>query len=292
VISDAVGPVGPIRDGDGVLFFNFRGDRAIEISRAFEDEHFDKFARGPRPQVVYAGMMQYDGDLQLPKRFVVAPPAIDRTVGEHLAANGLRTFACSETQKYGHVTYFFNGNRSGLIDDQLEEYVQIPSDTAPFEERPWMKAAEVADAVVAAIQSRRFDHVRVNFANGDMVGHTGLITPTRISVAAVDLQLARIERAVREVGGVLLVTADHGNADEKWMREKGKLVRGPDGRIRARPSHSLAPVPFIVIDPAERLTVRRDLAKPGIAQIGATLLELCGLQAPADYLPGLVHRIR
>ena len=140
-------PVGPILNGDAVLFFNFRGDRAIEISSALEGERFDRFDRGDAPDIFFAGMMQYDGDLRLPRNFLVVPPAIDRTMGEYLVASGLRSFVISETQKYGHVTYFFNGNRSGYLDDQLETYVEIPSDNLPFDQRPWMKAAEITDAV-------------------------------------------------------------------------------------------------------------------------------------------------
>ncbi len=282
-------PIGRIEEGDSVLFFNYRGDRAIEISRAFEDAVFGRFDRGPRPDVFYAGMMQYDGDLQIPKHYLVAPPAIDRTVGSFLSGSGLSTFACSETQKFGHVTYFFNGNRSGHFDDALESYVQVPSDLRPFEERPWMKAAEITDACVEAILSHKWSHVRLNFANGDMVGHTGVYVATRIAVEAVDLQLGRLIEAVRQADGVLLVTADHGNADEMWTWEKGKVVRDATGLPKTRTAHTTWPVPFVLYDPRGTLDVRRDVDRPGLANIGATLLELCGLQAPDDYLPGLVR---
>jgi len=281
-------PSGPIRDGDAVLFFNFRGDRAIEISRAFEQDDFPHFARPDRPEVFYAGIMEYDGDTHIPSQYLVSPPSIDRTVGEYLAGAGLRTFACSETQKFGHVTYFFNGNRSGRIDDALETYLEIPSDSRPFQERPWMKAAEITDAVVEAIGSGAFDHVRLNYANGDMVGHTGKLDAVRIAVEAVDLQIGRLERVVREADGILLVTADHGNADEMWMRKKGVIKCDEQGAPLPRTSHSLNPVPFILYDP-RGLSTLRDPDQPGIANIGATLLELCGLQPPADYLPGLVE---
>jgi 2,3-bisphosphoglycerate-independent phosphoglycerate mutase len=288
VVREPDGTVPTIVDGDAVVLFNFRGDRAIEISRAFDGEV--PFDRGRRPAVTYAGMMQYDGDLKIPARFLVDPPALSGTVGEHLADAGLRTFACSETQKFGHVTYFFNGNRSAKFDEQLETWVEVPSDTRPFDERPWMKAAEIADAVVDAIRSRRFDHVRLNFANGDMVGHTGVLEATRVAVEAVDLQLARLWDAVRAADGLLLVTADHGNADEKWMRDKktGAPVLGPDGHPVPRTSHSLHPVPFVVCDPRGALKLREQ-ASPGLAAIGTTVLELCGLVAPEDYVPGLVE---
>jgi 2,3-bisphosphoglycerate-independent phosphoglycerate mutase len=166
-------PVGRIVDGDAVVFFNFRGDRAIEISRAFEDDDLDAFDRGARPDVLYAGMMEYDGDLRLPSRFLVAPPSIDRTLGEYLARAGLPQLAISETQKFGHVTYFWNGNRSGAFDPEIETYVEIPSDLRPFEERPWMKAAEITDRLIDELETGGYRHARLNYANGDMVGHTG-----------------------------------------------------------------------------------------------------------------------
>jgi 2,3-bisphosphoglycerate-independent phosphoglycerate mutase len=290
VVDDQGEPNGTIGDGDAVLLFNFRGDRAVEISRAFEEETLTSFPRSRPPRVFFAGMMQYDGDLHTPRNFLVAPPVIQGTVGEHLVASGRRTFACSETQKFGHVTYFFNGNRSGRLDDQLETYVQVPSDPLPFQERPWMKAAEITDAVVQAIRTGRFDHVRLNYANGDMVGHTGDLEATRLAVEAVDLQLARLERAVREADGILLVTADHGNADEMWTRHQGAVVREADGRARPRTAHTVHPVPFLVVDPRGQLAVRA-VARPGLASIGATILELCGVAAPADWAPGLVEEV-
>ena len=153
VIGSAGVPVGTINDGDSVVFFNFRGDRSIEITRAFEDADFDKFDRLRVPRVTYAGMLQYDGDLKLPNRFLVDPPAILDTMGEWFAKAGITQFACSETQKFGHVTYFWNGNRSNKFDG--ETYQEVPSDVVPFEQRPWMKAAEIADAMIAALKSGR-----------------------------------------------------------------------------------------------------------------------------------------
>jgi 2,3-bisphosphoglycerate-independent phosphoglycerate mutase len=184
VVDDDDRPVGKMADGDSVVFFNFRGDRAIEISRAFEDEEFDKFDRGAPLDLFYAGMMQYDGDLMLPKKYLVSPPAISESLGEHLALTGVTQFATAETQKYGHVTYFWNGNRSGKFSDKLETYLEVPSDQVPFERRPWMKAGEVTDQVVKAIASGEFQFIRVNYANGDMVGHTGHYGATMIAVEA------------------------------------------------------------------------------------------------------------
>ncbi len=280
------GSDGVIGDGDSVLLMNFRGDRALEISRAFEGPV--PFDRGVVPDVYYAGLMQYDGDLKLPTNFLVDPPAIDRPVGEYMAASQRRTFACSETQKYGHVTFFFNGNRSGYIDEELETYVEIPSDNVSFDERPWMKAAEITDAVVEAIGSGSYQHIRLNYANGDMVGHTGSLNATRMAVEVVDICLARLVEAVEEADGVLLVTADHGNADQMWMRAKGGAVsKDADGVPVPRTSHSLNLVPFIVFDPRKSLTVRE--GDHGLAAIGTTILELCGLAAPDGYVTGLVR---
>ena len=190
--------LGPIQENDSVIFFNFRGDRAIEISMAFEEDEFDKFPRGPKLNVKYAGMMQYDGDALIPKKYLVNPPGIERTVAEYLVKSGVRQLAISETQKFGHVTYFFNGNRSGKFDETLEDYIEIPSDIVPFEERPWMKAAEITDKIVEAVKSGEYDFIRLNYANGDMVGHTGIPQAVEIAVETVDLCMRRLVKAVKK----------------------------------------------------------------------------------------------
>ena len=294
-------PVGRIENGDSVIFFNFRGDRAIEISRAFEDEAFDKFDRGPRPDVFYAGMMQYDGDTKIPKNFLVPPPGIDRTMGEYLTATDVRQMAISETQKFGHVTYFFNGNRSGKFDEALEDYVEVPSDRVPFEERPWMKAAEITDKVVAAIlkQRRKYPFIRLNYANGDMVGHTGVVQAVRIAVETVDLCLARVIKAVREAEGILVVTADHGNSDDMYEHNKktGEVVKDPEtGLPKSKTSHSLNPVPCYIYDPSgvskARLTANAAVTEKGpglgISSLAATCIKLLGYEPPTDYTPSIV----
>jgi len=291
VIADAEGePVGPIRAGASVVFFNFRGDRAIEISRAFEDEDFHAFDRGPRLDVTYAGMMQYDGDLLIPKQFLVDPPAIDRTFGEYLVGEGKRIFACAETQKFGHVTYFWNGNRSGRFDDALETYVEVPSDNAPFEERPWMKAAEVCDATVEAMRSGDFDLLRVNFANGDMVGHTGDLEAAILEVEDVDLCVGRLVEATEELGGAVLVTADHGNADEMIEHDKksGAMKKKADGDWQRKTSHTLNPVPCYLYAPGREFSLA-ELAQPGLANVAATALQWMGYVAPEAYEPSLLQ---
>ncbi len=289
VITDDGKPVGPIRDGDAVVFFNFRGDRAIEISRAFTEPTLDAFDRGARPDVLYAGMMQYDGDLQLPERFLVTPPSIAGTLGEHLAASGVTQFACSETQKFGHVTYFWNGNRTAPFDPGLETYREIRSDLVPFEQRPWMKAAEITDATLEALKSGRFRHLRINYANGDMVGHTGHRDATVLAVEAVDLQLARLLPVIEATGGALIVTADHGNADAMVERDKktGEMLRRTDGTPKPRTSHSLNPVPCHVWAPGRPLRLRAPDA-PGLSSIAATVCDLMGYVAPEAFDPSLL----
>ncbi len=291
VIAEHGKPVGPITDNDSVIFFNFRGDRAIEITRAFEDDALTEFDRSPRPKVAYAGMMQYDGDLKLPKHFLVDPPAIADTMGEYLATSGVRQLAISETQKYGHVTYFFNGNRSGKFNESLEDYVEIPSDIIPFEQRPWMKGAEITDAVIKAITANKHRFIRLNFPNGDMVGHTGVYQATEIAVETVDLCLGRILAAVKAAGGILVVSADHGNADDMYEHDKksGK-VKTENGRLKVKTSHSLNPVPVYVYDPAGtaglKLAAHQGL---GISSLAATCIRLLGFEPPANYDPGVVE---
>ena len=239
VIAENGESVGKIVDGDSVVLFNFRGDRALELSMAFDYDDFTFFDRGKKPDVVYAGMLQYDGDLKIPERYLVNPPEIKNTLTELLVKEGMNEYAVSETQKYGHVTYFWNGNRSEKFSEELETYYEIPSDKVSFDERPWMKSAEVTDAVIDAMKSGKYDFIRCNYPNGDMVGHTGSLDATRIAVEAVDLGLARVLKAADETGYTVLITADHGNADE--MLEKNKK-----GVIQVRTAHSLNPVPFII----------------------------------------------
>lgn len=289
VITEDGAPIGRVQSGDSVLLFNFRGDRAIEISKAFEGRDVP-FDRVDRPDVRFAGMMQYDGDEKVPQSFLVSPPEIDRTVGAFLAANGRTSFVVAETQKFGHVTYFFNGNRSGTLDATKEEYVCVPSRMLPFDQIPEMEAAKVADAAVSAIHSGRFDHVRLNFANGDMVGHTGNFEATTRAMEAVDQALGRVIGATLAAGGVALVTADHGNADQMYQTDKktGAYTLDRRGHRVVRTAHSLNPVPFILVDPSEQW-VLAEVPNAGLASVGATLLTLCGLQPPADYDPPLIR---
>ena len=291
VVADDGGPVGTIGDGDAVVLFNFRGDRALEITRAFESDDFPYFDRVRRPEVKYAGMMQYDGDLRLPRSFLVQPPAIERTVGEYLARNGISQLACSETQKFGHVTYFFNGNRSDKFDAALEDYVEIPSDRVRFEQRPWMKAAEITDAVVASLDRNSPRFLRINYANGDMVGHTGDLRSAVLAMEAVDLSLGRLLAEISARDGVAIVTADHGNADQMFQTDRsGEIRRRADGEPEPHTSHTLNPVRLSIVDPLSGadFRLRGDLERPGLSNVAATALFLLGFQAPGDYDRSLI----
>lgn len=284
VIAENGAPVGTIEDGDSVILFNFRGDRAQELTVAFESgADFDKFDRVRVPSVNYAGMLEYDGDLHIPKKFLVSPPVIRNTLGELLANKGIAQLAISETQKYGHVTYFFNGNRSSKFNDDLEEYIEIPSDIVPFEQRPWMKSAEITDKLVELISENKYPFMRVNFPNGDMVGHTGVFESAVIGVESVDIALKRILPAIDAVGGMAIITADHGNAEEMFeLAKDGTPKADKDGRIKAKTSHTLNKVPCIFYDNTENKDKYEvvDSDSYGLANIAATIADLLGVEKP------------
>ena len=285
VIAKDGKPVGTIHDDDSVIFYNFRGDRAIEISKAFESgDDFSKFDRVRVPKVLYAGMLEYDGDLHIPSRYLVSPPEITNTMTEYLVSAGVNMLAISETQKYGHVTYFWNGNKSGKFSEELETYIEIPSDIVPFEQRPWMKCAEITDKLIECLRSGKYKYIRVNFPNGDMVGHTGSFLATECSMEALDLQLARILNVVDEVGAVALITAAHGNAYE--MYELDKKTNAPkankDGSFKAKTSHTLNPVPFIIYDNvySDKYDLKQGRSDFGLSNVAATTVNLLGYEAP------------
>ncbi len=288
VIAENGKPVGTIEDGDSVVFYNFRGDRAIEISVAMESgEDFDKFDRVRVPKVFYAGMLEYDGDLHIPSHFLVNPPEITNTMSEYLVNTGVSQFALSETQKYGHVTYFWNGNRSGKFSEELETYLEVPSDVVPFEQRPWMKCAEITDKLIEAIQSGKYKYIRCNFPNGDMVGHTGSLAATKISMEALDLQLARILPVIDAAKAVAIITADHGNADEMYELDK---KTGEPKVGKAKTSHTLNPVPFIIYDNfySDKYSMDKDGAY-GLSNVAATTVNLLGYEAPEMWDKSIIE---
>ena len=295
VIAEDGKPVGTMEDGDSVIFYNFRGDRSIEISRAFDgDESFDKFNRVRVPKVCYAGMLEYDGDLHIPHKYLVNPPEITNTMSEYLANTGVSQLAISETQKFGHVTYFWNGNKSGKFSEELETYIEVPSDVVPFEQRPWMKCAEITDKLIECLESGKYRYLRVNFPNGDMVGHTGSLAATRCSMEALDLQLGRLLPVIDRLGGVALITADHGNADEMFEMDKktGQPKVDKEGHYKSKTSHTLNPVPCIIYDNTDarnHYTVKKDEGKFGLSDVAATMVNLMGYKAPAMWDPSLIE---
>lgn len=288
IVTDEGEPVGAVQDGDAVVIFNFRADRVIELSRAFDEEDFDCFDRKRIPKCKFVGMMMYDGELHIPKHYLVGNPNITRTSGQYLAKAGIHTFACAESQKIGHVTFFWNGNRGAPFDKNLEKQKEIKSTTGiAFNKAPEMKAREVADAAVEAYNSGEFNYVRVNFANGDMVGHTGDLKAAIKACSVVDEAVTTMLDAVKQRGGSFLVTADHGNCETMWQKDKkGNALMDKDGRPRALSSHTLTPVPLAIGGPGlpKEVRFKSGSALPkdaGLTNVTATFMNLLGFEAPA-----------
>ncbi len=271
-------PVAKIANGDSVILFNFRGDRAQEISLAFDRKDFDKFDRGDYTGVKFAGMLQYDGDLNIPENYLVQPPVIKNTLTEVLCAAQVTEYAVSETQKYGHVTYFWNGNRSGKVSDELETYEEIPSDVIPFEQAPAMKSKEITEKMVENMASGKYQFLRCNFPNGDMVGHTGVMDAVVYAMECVDNGLKAILEAADRYGYTVLITADHGNADQMTETKKGKTS--------VRTAHSLNPVPFIIYDQDSDWTILD--GEYGLANVAPTVVKMMGLAAPDCWEKSMV----
>ena len=278
VVARDGAPVAKIQNGDSVVLFNFRGDRAQEISLAFDRKDFDKFDRGDYTGVKFAGMLQYDGDLNIPENYLVQPPVITNTLTEVLCAAGVREFAVSETQKYGHVTYFWNGNRSGKVDEALEDYLEIPSDVIPFEQAPAMKSKEITQAMLQAMESGKYQFLRCNYPNGDMVGHTGDMNAVVYAMECVDAGVKAIVEAAEKLGYIVLITADHGNADQMTETKKGKTS--------VRTAHSLNPVPFIICDKDGDWKVTE--GQFGLANVAPTVVKMMGLTAPDCWEKSIV----
>ena len=271
-------PVAKIANGDSVVLFNFRGDRAQEISLAFDRKDFDKFDRGDYTGVKFAGMLQYDGDLNIPEHYLVQPPVITHTLTEVLCKAGIHEYALSETQKFGHVTYFWNGNRSGKVDESLEVYEEIPSDVIPFEQAPAMKSKEITEKMVENMASGKFQFLRCNFPNGDMVGHTGVLDAVIYSMECVDNGLKAIIEAADKYGYTVLITADHGNADQMTETKKGKTS--------VRTAHSLNPVPFIIYDKDHNWQIKD--GSFGLANVAPTVVKMMDLTAPDCWEQSMV----
>ena len=263
IVDDDGAPLATVSDGDSLIFFNFRGDRARQLTQAFNIEEFDKFDRGRRPRVHYVCMMKYL-DADIPVAFSMPEP--HHGLAETLALHGRTQLHAAETEKFAHVTFFFNGGRERPFTGEYRVLVPSPK-VATYDLMPEMSAAGVAEEAVKCILSGHFDFAVINFANCDMVGHTGVFDAAVKAVEAVDRCVGQVWDAVRSVGGALLVTADHGNADAMVDHDTG----GPST------AHSLNPVPFILAG-----TEARRLRDGGnFGDVAPTILELMGIQQPA-----------
>ncbi len=272
-------PVGQIVDHDALVYFDFRADRAVEISMAFTEPQFSYFDRGYTPEVFFAGLSEYDSDRHLPAQQLVAPLRAQTPLNQFLANRQITQLAISETVKFGHITYYFNGNSYEKAAG--EQHLEISSDTQPFDTRPWMKSAEITDATLERLD--QFQFLRLNFPGADMVGHFGELTPTRIALEAIDLQLSRLAAQINKLGGVLLITADHGNAEE--------LI---DNNNQPKTSHTTNPVPLIFYD--NTLNLQRYQLKhfrsAGLANVAATIALLLGqTDYPDFWQPPLIEPI-
>jgi len=291
VVVDANGsPVGRMYDGDAVIMMNFRGDRAIEITEAFEVDDFDGFDRGWRPDVLFAGMMVYDEDRNLPALQIMEATRVNNPFGKRILDLGIRQFRLAETQKFPHVTFFFNGGQREPLDQAMEDYFLIPSDKGiTFADAPAMKASEIADKAVDLIDSGEYGFGLINFANADMVGHCGRIKPAIAAVEAVDTAIGRIVTALDATGGCALITADHGNAEEMLVHTS----HGDEPCTR----HSINPVPCILFDPQydgsyhlRQAQAGEDIdMTPGLSHLAATLFVMLGRNPPEDMNPSLIE---
>jgi 2,3-bisphosphoglycerate-independent phosphoglycerate mutase len=254
---------------DAALHFNFRPDRARELTRALALEPFDGFARPTPPPFAgrYACMTTYDKSFGLPIAF--PKPHYDDIFPEIIARAGLTQYRCAETEKYAHVTYFFNGGREEPFPGEERTMIPSPKDVATYDQKPQMSAAAVGDAVVRAIESDKFDFILVNFANPDMVGHTGMMGPAITAVETVDLALGKLVEAARAKGGAVFITADHGNCE---------LMKDP-ATGQPHTAHTTNPVPLLYVNDADRSAS----ILPGgrICDVAPTMLELLGLPKPA-----------
>ncbi len=269
VVDENEQPMGRVQKGDALIYFDFRADRAIEIAQAFTYWDFPYFNRGDyRPTDVYfVGMTEYNSDTHVPEHRLVEPVKARETLNQFLSGHGVSQLACSETVKFGHVTYYFNGNSYDKAAG--EEFIQVDSFVEPFETRPWMRCAEITDTVIENMP--KYDFVRLNFPGGDMVGHTADMEATIVAMEAIDLSLSRIASKVDELGGVLIVVADHGNAEELL-----------DASGAPKTSHTTNQVPCIIYDNTENRGkyVLAGVDKPGLKNLAATIATLLGFH---DY---------
>ena len=260
-------PSGTVDDGDAVIFFNFRADRARELTRAFTDDSFQGFHREKYPKpAAYVCMTEYDETFNLPTAF--PPQSLSNLLGEVVSRAGLKQLRIAETEKYAHVTFFFNGGNEVPFPGEERVLIPSPREVATYDHKPAMSAPEVTDEVVARVNSGTYDLIVLNYANPDMVGHTGIIPAAVKAMEVVDACVARVVDAVTAQGGCLLVTSDHGNC-EQMVDEKGEV----------QTAHSTNPVPLVLVDPQNR----NARLKPGIlADLAPTILDIMGIAKPVE----------
>lgn len=267
IVDGAGEPVGPIRDGDAVVFFNFRGDRPRELTRAFIAEDFDGFERGEKLDLFYATMTDYQKGL-CDKVIFAKPDKMPDILGTVVADRGIAQFRCAETEKFPHVTFFFNDYREEPLPLEEREMIQSPKEVSTYDQKPEMSAFGVRDAACRAIRSGKYGLLVVNFANADMVGHTGSQEAAIAACEAVDACVGELLKAADETGAAVIITADHGNSDQMWVEETGS----------PHTAHTLNPVELVIYGQGcEDLS----LAPSGrLADIAPTLLRLMGLSQP------------
>lgn len=261
-------PVATVADGDSVIFFNFRPDRAREITRAFCDDEFQGFERGARKQITFVCFSDYDPTIPN-KEVAFKKVSVTNTFGEWIAANGMKQARIAETEKYAHVTFFFNGGVEEPNPGEDRVLVNSPKDVATYDLKPQMSALEVCEKLCAAIRSGNYDVIIINFANPDMVGHTGVIDAAIKAVETVDACVGKAVDAVKEMEGVLFICADHGNAEMMIDYETGEPFT----------AHTTNPVPFILVNADKKYTLRENGC---LADIVPTLIELMGKEKPAE----------
>ena len=268
VITKGNEPIARIAEHDSVIFFNYRPDRARQLSRAFCDDEFGYFDRGERMNICYTCFTDYDETIEH-KTVVFPKEEIHNTFGEYIAANGRRQLRIAETEKYAHVTFFFNGGREEPYEHEDRILVPSPKDVPTYDLKPEMSAIEVCDKLCDAIKSGRYDAIICNFANADMVGHTGVMEAAVKAVETVDTCVGRVCEAVKAAGGAAFICADHGNAD---------LMLDP-ATGRPHTAHTTSPVPFILFNADKGVGLREGGV---LSDIAPTLLELMGLDKPED----------
>lgn len=276
IIGDNGKPIGKMIDGDVVIFFNFRGDRAIQISRAFDEPEFSEFNKKCNPKLKYYGMMLYDDKLGIPRNYFLEPPQISDTLTSYLCAENITQFSIAETHKFGHIKYFFLGNRDKSPYPDIDKYYEVKSDPSEMiESNPEMKAYHVKNKLLEVLDQKKYKFCRVNFANGDMVGHTGNFKSAIIAAETVNDCVKELVERVKKLNGITIITADHGNLEN--MKE-------------FETSHTLNKVVFIIVDSQFETTyhINKNISEPGLGNIAATILNLLGYEKPKSFLNSLI----